>query len=282
MILAINFADGKYEETQHFNSERAKWAGVDKVIEYGKKDIDQDFYLKNKDILDEPTGAGLWLWKPYLIKKSLEQIEDGDYLIYSDAGSCFVNKVKHLVDCFEKQGEGDIMLFTLQHPEKMFTKRDVFITMACDSEEYTDSPQFLATYCMFRKSKDSVAFVDEWLKYSCDKKLIDNEANVLGMDNYPEFLANRNDQSILSLLAKKKGIVPFRDPSQYGFEEGYADTVGTKILGRSLFPQVFESHRGTDITHWYQLNYRSWYKWFDPDRCPAKDYYRILINKIKK
>lgn len=31
-------------------------------------------------------GAGYWVWKPFIILKELEHLQDGDYLLYTDAG----------------------------------------------------------------------------------------------------------------------------------------------------------------------------------------------------
>ena len=42
------------------------------------KDIDPEFYAKNKFILNQPRGAGYWLWKHYIIKDALSRVNDGD------------------------------------------------------------------------------------------------------------------------------------------------------------------------------------------------------------
>ena len=39
-----------------------------------------EFILANK------RGYGYWLWKPYLIMKTLEQMNDNDILVYADCG----------------------------------------------------------------------------------------------------------------------------------------------------------------------------------------------------
>ena len=38
----------------------------------------------------------------------------------------------------------------------------------------------------------------------------------MGQPNFPEFRDHRHDQSLLSLVAMRMGIVAYRDPSQYG------------------------------------------------------------------
>ena len=38
-------------------------------------------------------GGGYWIWKPYIISKMLEQINENDILVYIDAG-CHINITK--------------------------------------------------------------------------------------------------------------------------------------------------------------------------------------------
>jgi hypothetical protein len=74
-------------------------------------------------------------------------------------------------------------------------------------------------------------FVTEWLTYAQDSRAITDDANVLGLPNYPEFHDHRHDQSILSLLAKKWNLTLYPDPSQWG------------AGAQRPYPTVFEHHR---------------------------------------
>jgi hypothetical protein len=42
----------------------------DTVQIYTLSDLDFVFLNKNKQILDQPKGAGYWIWKPYVIQKN--------------------------------------------------------------------------------------------------------------------------------------------------------------------------------------------------------------------
>ncbi len=78
----------------------------------------------------------------------------------------------------------------------------------------------------------------------------------MGLPNYEGFIDNRHDQTVLSLLAKKWGIIPFRDPSQWGNDYNYAND----IIVRSSYPQIFDSHRCGDISSSYFLYKNKWVK----------------------
>lgn len=120
---------------------------MDKTIVYIPNDIDREFYEKNKDILNIKKGNVLYLWKPYLINKACKELDDGDYLIYTDACSIYINNIQYLIDCMEKE-QTDIMVFLLENEilERKYTKRDVFILLDCDKPEFTDTPQSIGGY----------------------------------------------------------------------------------------------------------------------------------------
>lgn len=236
MKLFINYASGKFYVSQKESCLAAKNNGFDEVIPYNEKDLDEEFVSKHYQILKQPRGAGYWLWKPYLIVKTLRDLKDGDYLCYSDSGCAFVNDVRWLIDDLEKSGQ-DIMPFDLQNQiERKWTKRDVFIYNKCDTPEITDTNICDASIQVIKKSDSSVKFYDEYLSQSCLENLITDCSNAYGVPNYPEFIDHRHDQSIYSVNVKKNGLITFRAPSQYG--NGFE-----KLYKYSNYPQVIDHHR---------------------------------------
>lgn len=240
MIIAINYADKSFQKTQKLNLETARQWGAQRTIAYTPEDIDEAFREKNKEILRIKKGNGLYLWKPYFLNKAYQELKDGDYLIYTDAGTIYVNKIQYLIDCMEREGS-DIMVFSLQNEmlEKKYTKRDAFIILDCDKPEYTDTPQSVGGYVVLKKSDFVERFLAEDLAYAQDERVITEQENTQGKPNYPEFIAHRHDQSVWSLMSKKYGLKRFRDPSQFGMMNRYEPAVEA----RSTFPQILDSHR---------------------------------------
>lgn len=234
MIYLINYANKRFKNAQKLNCKTAKKNGrADFICRYNENDIDSVFYEENKDILERKRGNGYWIWKSYFILKTFEKMNDGDYIMYCDSGSYFINDIHLLIDAMEKQNT-DIMCFELPHIEKEYSKRDAFILMNCDSKEYTDTKQRLATFAILKKNSNTIKFVSDWLKYAKDKRIITDEDNLCEKENYPEFIENRHDQTIFSLLTKKYNIIPFRDPSQFGNKDSKEN---------SPYPQIIELHR---------------------------------------
>ena len=210
----INYANGRYLKAQQYCSQSAKEAGFDEVISYSINDIDSNFIEKNKSILNQSRGAGYWLWKPYFIKKTLDKINDGDLLVYSDSGSIYQASVQPLIDSILKDKHG-VLSFELKGLiEKDYTKRDAFILMNLDDSKYTDSSQREATYIWLIKNDFTTNLVKEYLDFAQDSKIITDEPS--SNKNYDSFKDHRHDQSIWSLLCKKYNIEPHRLISQHG------------------------------------------------------------------
>ena len=183
------------------------------------KDVDDEFYQKNKHILSQNKGAGYWLWKPYLIDKKLKEIKENDFLFYCDAGSYFINSIKLIKNICENETKG-VMSFHLNNNDTFDckqTKRDAYILMDCDSKEYWyDNSPKNAGFILFKNNDFSKKFVLEWLRYAQNERIITDKENQCGKPNLSEFNTHRHDQSIYSILIKKYNIKSYTDLSQHG------------------------------------------------------------------
>ena len=213
MKLLINYANRPFKTSQKINSATGlRLAHFDKVISYSPKDIDRNFYRRNRKILSQRRGNGYWLWKPYFIRKSLDLLDEGDLLFYSDSDAVFLSSIQPFTQAMEEANQ-QLLPFSVWKnlPEKTWTKRDAYILLGCDEPKYADSPQMVGGFHLWRKSKFATDFADEWLRYAQDERAITDMPNRLGKPNYPEFREHRHDQSIFSLLVKKHGIKPYEE-----------------------------------------------------------------------
>ena len=203
-IVAISYASEVYKQQLEYNKKSAlEVAKVDEYYGYGPEDIDPEFKRKNNYTLSHSRGNGFWLWKPYFILKTLKNnLNDGDYLIYSDACILYIDKAHLLVD-FLNYKNAEMYLHRLPHLEKHYTKRDAFLLLGADLPFFTETGQFNAAFQVYKKSKFTEIFLEEYLYYAEDKRIITDDPNTLGLPNYEGFIDHRHDQSILSLLTKK-------------------------------------------------------------------------------
>lgn len=269
MLLAISYANDFFKKSQKLNSKYAKKYGADKVIEYSYDKLPEDFKNKYSDFFKIKRGNGYWIWKPFIIMDALNQVEDGDYVMYSDSGCVLIDKLDYLLSDMNKANV-DVMCFCIDRLEGEFTKRDAFILMDCDEEKYVKTQQICTTYIIIRKNAETVSLIEEYMRYESDFRIVSDDPNVMGQENYPGFIGNRHDQTVWSLLCKKHNIFPFRDPSEYGNDKNiFTDEVNA----RSSYPQVFFSHRVASASTMIQA--RFWYSNFGKK-------VRYYLNKIHK
>jgi len=210
--VLINYATREFKISQKLNSLTGLHiGGFDRVINYGPKNISKVFRKKNAEIFNCKRGGGYWIWKPYIILKTLKKLKYGDIIFYCDSGALFIDDVNPLIDlALNKQ---DVVCFNVGFKEKKYTKRDAFVLMDCDTKVYSESDQRLATFIVIKKTSLSISFFKDFLNFSLDKRIISDDDNVLGHENHAGFVENRHDQSIFSLLTKKYKLKCYRDPS---------------------------------------------------------------------
>lgn len=219
MKILINYADDKYKKTQKFNSWTGKHiAKFDKIYSFGPQDIEPEYQKIHQDILSFPRGNGLWLWKAYFIDKVLNLCNEGDYIFYIDSGSFFLRNADILVNSFRDNEK----IWVSDNPtlESCFTKPECFVKMESNSDEIKYTNQIQGGYLIVVCCDESKKFIQKWLKHCEDFSLISpagNNSLELQSNVGNGFVAHREDQSILSILCKKEGIKPHRDPSQRGF-----------------------------------------------------------------
>lgn len=219
----LSYADEKFAEKQRFLHQIHNENFVHHP--FSRKQLETtDFYKENQEILDQPTGAGWWVWKPYYILETLKSMSDGDYLIYADCGDMFspglVNYLEQTLD------DNDISLLLLGNNKNgQYTKRDCFIKMDCDESDYHDVNQLEAGFMVWKYCDESIRVLKDWLEFCLDLDVVNNEPSTLGED-LPGFVGHFNDQSILTNLAVRDGL-----------------TVG-----------------GQDYRHFIECNYDYWYE----------------------
>ena len=204
------------------------------TIENLKKD--PVFWNKHQRfIINNKRGFGYWLWKSYIVKKKMEQMKDGDILLYLDCGCEIDVKQKSKLETFFKQVKKDKIVGTMcgteknGHLERDWTKMDLFLKLNMNKPEYTNTVQRQGGTNMFYICDETRKIVNEWYNISCDYHLIDDSKSV--NKNYPTFQEHRHDQSIFSLLTKKYKL--FSKLSLYNS----GIVVGRNISGKSRIGQ---------------------------------------------
>lgn len=183
------------------------------------------FYKENKDIFDvAETGFGYCSWKPLILLEAFNRLDYGSVVLYSDTADEIYNQ-----DFFNwaktKTKELGGRLFNLNYYiHKLWTKRDCFVGMGCDSEKFWEHRQLEAGTFALEKNDENINLLNEWLILNTNKHLITKIPNILGKENFDGFVDHRTDQSILTNLVIRNGypteyMENFRAFIRYNFYE---------------------------------------------------------------
>jgi len=237
-----------------------------------------------------PTrGFGFWSWKAMLVGYFLsDSCENGDILIYADAGVEFLNNVSHIIDRMDQ----DIFLFANMWEHAHWCKRDIIDAIMPGAPWECFGKQVQASVIFFRVSDYTRAFVKEWLDWCLFEggRLIDDSPS-RGM-NHPEFQENRWDQAILTTLGYREGVRLHYWPASYC--DGAATYPRDYLDARSNHPEFQENrHDQAILTTMAYRDRLGFHKWparynlgtpyqFDYEQGHYEDYYPTLFNHHRK
>ena len=235
----VSFANDRYARSQVILESSAYEHGkVDHVTSYTWDWlIKTDFYKKNRFVLNQFRGAGLWLWKPYIILDTFKKIKEGDIVMYCDSGMSIIENLEPLYDIAKEKGK---MIFQCagHHSNNKYIKKDCFILLGCDELKYRNGVQMNGAISLWVKNEENEKFLIQWMNYLRNIRISagDDVAPNLGTFNHPTYVEHRHDQAVLSLLTIKNNFEIFRDPTQWGNEE-------IDKFSNSPYPQLFHHHR---------------------------------------
>ena len=225
MIHFITYGDEPYTQSKvRICNEATNTGWFDSVTVYGPEDLDTEFKERFQNILQLSRGGGYWIWKPYIIHKHLSTMNDNDILIYLDAG-CTINpqgrnRFNEYIEMLNKSDEG-IISFSMYHLEKEWTTKEIFNYFnVSENSDIVNTGQILATVKILKKNENSVNIINLWLKALYDNPLLFTD--YYNNNQCPEYIENRHDQSISSVICKLHKTIMLNDET-YFCENFYSD-----------------------------------------------------------
>jgi len=232
----LTFADSRYQVALNRLRQQAILSGAfDSVITLTETDLDADFVRRHSSLLRKDVrGFGYWIWKPFIIKQTLDSLSANDALLYLDAG-CHINTrgLDRLEFYFAqlRESEFGITVFQARKPDppllydgrklpqfldESWTKGDLIDRMSVrGNSAVLRTPTIGAGIMLLRAQSPGSRIIDEWLAI-CeeDHRYIDDSVST--SPNEDAFVEHRHDQSVFSLLVKKHGV-----PTLSAFEYWY-------------------------------------------------------------
>lgn len=217
IIHFITYGDDKYKNSKDRLTTEASDFGEFKTIKaYGPEFFSPAAMEPYKHIFSQPRGGGYWIWRPFIILDKLKDMNDGEFLIYLDAG-CELNpkgkkRFYEYIDLLQNSKYG-IMSFVTPFRELNFTTSRIFqyLNIPVDSH-FGMSGQACGGILVMKKNEHLMKIINLMIKSLEDDALMwSDHYNTTG--NHFGFIDNRHDQSISSLLRKIHGSVMIRDES---------------------------------------------------------------------
>jgi len=249
MIIFSSFASTPFKKTfSRLLIQVQEYKVFDEIILCSEKNLDKAFRQKFKKLLRPYSkGYGYWSWKPQVIYQELCQMNEGDILLYMDAGSHLnlsgKDRFMDYLDCVGKSETGILAFRSPVHIERKLTKIDVFRYFQVEDDKYyTNTTQIEATHIFIRKCRTSVDFINEWLHVLYDNSGLFTDS-ISQCPEFPEFEEHRHDQSVFSILAKKYCI------KTLSTDETYSENWNTM----HNYPLL--AKRDKVLNHWWQKKY---------------------------
>ena len=195
---------------------------------YNEKDLGKSTIKHLNPILKHDRGGGYMIWKPIVIKRKLDSINDGDFLIYVDCGvNLNKNGKSRLWDYLNMASNSPFgtLCFDTGHIEKSMTKKEVFAhyNVKKNNHKIRNTGQYGAGHLFMQKKPKLVELINEWYDVAMNQMNLFKDPPVQERQK-----VHRHDQSVFSVLRKLKGVYPvLLDPIPYH---------GTKIEDAILEP----------------------------------------------
>lgn len=214
-VVFLSFADTRMAPTLKRIGREARESGFfDKILCYNEKKLDRKFLCEHKQFFkDYPRGFGLWIWKAYLIKTTLAKLNEGDILVYLDAG-CEIHKSgeKRFREYIELLDTYSLLVY--DHATSYEYQLSKYDTLAFfdvqDRDDVVNTRQFHGGLQVMRKDEFTVQLMTEWYSIMNEHVHLINDVPS-GHAEHPKFQQHCNDQSVFSILCKLRGVTWSRD-----------------------------------------------------------------------
>ena len=228
-ITHISYASGCCEKDQKIcRQSGVQPGGANVSIALNGSFLDETFVNRNARILNydrrstmnwktPSTQVGYYVWKPYVILKSLPSLPWNGILVYTDAGMVFTASMRPIL--LKYLAVSDVVAANTVMTEGHVTKRDVFVALQADDPSVVWTDQLASCFIAVRRTPRTIQLLRWWLAASGCPDIIGEEDNVHGLPNYEGFRFNNDDQSPFSVLSKRFGYTSMSHAEMTSFLE---------------------------------------------------------------
>lgn len=194
----ITYGDENFIKSRdRLKAEAVATGEFDNVIAYGVSDLSEE--LKASAVFKMPKG-GLWSWKPDVVHTALQRLDDGDFLMYLDAGSSVVpgsewSRYWAKLQCHEMIAQ------RIYGITKNWTRKSLMDFFPDAGQRWRNDYQYSAMIVMLKVSPFTRLLVEKWWNTMIyHPELIEDVPPEAIKFESPRFHQNRYDQAVYSAL----------------------------------------------------------------------------------
>lgn len=217
--IFIAYADSNLAFSLNRIGRQARRLGIfDEVVLYTPADLPD--YLLRSPLMKAKKGGGYWSWKPVLIHETLLRHDEGDVVVYVDAG-CTLNKSTEWDLMFKLMQGYDTLCFhyDAEMPVwekfgntstriKYWTKQSAlnFLDNYCQDSSYHEALKIWGGL-LFAKGKNN-SFLKRWLDITLNHPEVITDPTEEELAHQPAgFAYHKHDQSVITALANNDKTV---------------------------------------------------------------------------
>lgn len=203
----LTFGDGG----ENFIAARERIAGeasktglFDEILVYDWGDVVTQG-VKESPLRAHKRGCGYWIWKPEIIFSALSRLKDGDILVFCDAGDVLFNTRRQWKKFFSMLDRTDIICKRISACNLHMCRKEMLERFGTGSGICGRLCfQFESGTIFVKRTSFTLSFIKEWMTIMIDNPDIVPDVEESEMcKQLPSFVANRYEQSILTLLAQR-------------------------------------------------------------------------------
>lgn len=193
--IFITYGDQNYQDSlQRIKKEAEALGFFDEICLYTNESLPNPF-KKYTELYRR--GGGYWLWKPYIVHEALSRADEGDIIVYADAGCTLLKHTdwEYYFQCLKKK---EALFFITKGKNKRWCKKEVFRYFNPHNSLWRNANQIQATFFMIKKTKNNEA-IKRWYQLAANQPdlFIDVNEKERSLE-YKAFKEHRHDQAVLT------------------------------------------------------------------------------------
>ena len=213
----VTYGDARFRRNRDRLAEEARrYAVFDHVRALGREFVLPAWAERHAALLREKRGGGYWAWKPHvLLRMMLEEMAEGDVMLYADAGCTLVADPTPYLQLAAEHGAVLFLKFPGEGLEDMqkWTKGYAFAAAGLEMTGWGRHGQTAGGILALQRRPWVIQLLRQWeFLMTNDTDVVTDVDTSARVPNHPTFKEHRHDQSVLTLLAMRHGLfmAPYR------------------------------------------------------------------------